>query len=150
MWITVISKGIKTDNNQYFHGSRDFYSLIKSVVNDIIINDKKLSEYEFDKKINSLNKICVKNIMRNFGGLENSINDFKQYFFEDFENIIYEKDYDLNYNVKLCLKENINDKNSRYLLLITENNLRQELLNYIFEEIYQDKNQENNEKKRNN
>ena len=143
----INKKKNNNDNNQYFHGSRDFYSLIKSVVNDIIINDKKLSEYEFDKKINSLNKICVKNIMRNFGGLENSINDFKQYFFEDFENIIYEKDYDLNYNVKLCLKENINDKNSRYLLLITENNLSQELLNYIFEEIYQDKNQENNEKK---
>ena len=127
------------DKNQYFHGSRDFYSLIKSVVNDIIKNDKKLSEYDFEEKINSLNKICVKNIMRNFGGLESSVNDFKQYFFEDYENIIYEKDNDFNYNVKQCLKENMSDANSRYLLLITENYLSQELLNYILEEICQEK-----------
>ena len=46
-----------------------------------------------------------------------------------------------------CLKDNINDENSRYLLLINENNLSQEILNYIIEDICQDKNNlEGNEK----
>ena len=135
----IKKKKSDNDKNQYFHGSRDFYSLIKSVVNDIIINDKKLSEYNMEEKNKLLNKICVKNIMRNFGGLENSVNDFKQFFFEDYENIIYEKDLDFNYNIKQCLKKNMNDEKSRYLLLITESYLSQELLNYILEEICNNK-----------
>ena len=135
----IKKKKSDNDKNQYFHGSRDFYSLIKSVVNDIIINDKKLNELNMEEKNKLLNKICVKNIMRNFGGLENSVNDFKQFFFEDYENIIYEKDLDFNYNIKQCLKENMNDEKSRYLLLITESYLSQELLNYILEEICNNK-----------
>ena len=34
-----------------------------------------------------------------------------------------------------CIQENINDDNSRYLLLITDSYLSQDLLNYILEEI---------------
>ena len=78
--------------------------------------------------------------MRNFGGLENSFNDFKRYFFEDYENINYEKDLEYKYDPMECIKENINDKDSRYLLLKTESSLNQELLNYILEDIFQNKN----------
>ena len=42
-----------------------------------------------------------------------------------------------------CLKDNINDENSRYLLLITESYFSQELLNYILEDICEDKNKHN-------
>ena len=128
------------DNNQYFHGSRDFYCLIRSVVKEIHINDKKLSECDLEEKNNLLIKICIKQIMRNFGGLENSVNDFKEFFLEDYENKIYENCPEFQYDVMKCLKENINDENSRYLLLITENYLSQELLNYILDDICQDKN----------
>ena len=59
---------------------------------------------------------------------------------EDYENKIYENCPEFQYDVMKCLKENINDENSRYLLLITENYLSQELLNYILDDICQDKN----------
>ena len=76
-------------NNQFFHGSRDFYSLIKSVMLDIIKNRKILYEYnikeEEGKTDKLLNEICLNHILRNFGGLENSIIEFKNYFFEGYE-----------------------------------------------------------------
>ena len=55
-----------------------------------------------------------------------------------------QKDY--NYNVMKCIQENMNDETSRYLLLIIDSSLSQELLNYILEEI----NEENNLLKYNN
>ena len=134
------------DNNQYFHGSRDFYNLIKSVIKDIIKYEKELNSSTRDKN-ELLNKICVNQIMRNFGGLEDSIKEFKDYFFENIENIIYLNQLEFKYDLMKCLKDNINDENSRYLLLINENNLSQEILNYIIEDICQDKNNlEGNEK----
>ena len=139
----INKKKNENDKNQYFHGSRDFYSLIRSVMKDVIMNSKKLNELNLEQKNYLLNKICIKQIMRNFGGLENSVNDFKQYFFEEYENINYIKEVEFKYNVMECLKENLNDENSRYLLLITESNLSQELLNYILEDICQDKNNQN-------
>ena len=80
--------------------------------------------------------------MRNFAGLEDSIVDFKSYFYEGHE------DKDLNnenkYNLMKCIQENINDDNSRYLLLITDSYLSQDLLNYILEEINEIKNKISN------
>ena len=45
-----------------------------------------------------------------------------------------------------CLKENINDINSRYLLLITENDSSQEIIKYILDDI-QETNEIKQEKK---
>ena len=139
----INKKKFDKDNNQYFHGSRDFYCLIRSVMKDFINNEKKLNELELGKKNYLLNKICVKQIMRNFGGLDNSIQEFKEFFLEEYEDINYKKDLEFEYNVMQCLKDNINDENSRYLLLITESYFSQELLNYILEDICEDKNKHN-------
>ena len=136
------------DENQYFHGSRDFYCLIKSVMNDIISNKSKFDEYENnereEKKNKLLNTICLNNIMRNFAGLKDSIEDFKSYFFEGYEDNDLIKNNENKYNLMKCLQDNINDDNSRYLLLITDSYLSQDLLNYILEEINLRKNNGNN------
>ena len=142
-YFKYINKNNENDKIQYFHGSRDFYCLIRSVMKDIIMEEKKLNELGLEQKNLSVNKICIKQIMRNFGGLENSVNIFKRYFFEEFENINYIENLDFKYDVMECLKENINDDKSRYILLITESDLSQELLNYILEDICQDKNNQN-------
>ena len=76
--------------------------------------------------------------------LENE--DIKQYFLDDYQNIINERDSEFNYDVMKCLKENINDINSRYLLLITENDSSQEIIKYILDEI-QETNEIKQEKK---
>ena len=143
----INKKKKENDKNKNFHGSRDFYCLIKSVMNDIISNKTKLDEFDNndkeEKKKKLLNAICLHSIMRNFAGLEDSIDDFKSYFYEGYE------ENDLNnenkYNLMKCIQENINDENSRYLLLITDSYLSQDLLNYIIEEINEIKNKINNE-----
>ena len=142
----INKKKIENDKNQNFHGSRDFYSLVKSILNDIIKNKYLIDKYENDgdefEKNKLLNKICVNHIMRNFAGLENSIDEFKAYFFEEYDDIRYLnniKDQN-NYNVMKCIQDNIYDLKSRYLLLITESSLSHELLNYILEEINENKN----------
>ena len=147
-----IKKRNEINQNKCFHGSRDFYSLIKSVLNNIVNNkdllDKFENEGEEEESNKLLNKICLEQIMRNFGGLENSIDEFIFYFFEGYEDINYLKDLKKNYsyNVMKCIQENMKDETSRYLLLITDSSLSQELLNYILEEI----NKENIELKNNN
>ena len=139
----ISKKKKENDKDQYFHGSRDFYSLIKSVLNDLIKNKNLIEKYDKeedeDKKNKLLNDICLNQIMRNFGGLENSIDEFISYFFEeynDYNNLINNN----KYNVMKCIQENINDNESRYLLLIIDNYLSLELLNYILDEIKENNN----------
>ena len=115
------------DTNQFFHGSRDFYCLIKSVILDIIKNN--------NDKYKSLNDICMNQILRNFSGLKNSVDEFNSYYLEDYEKMVYSEDKKYSYNFKKCIQDNINVKDSRYLLLINDGHLSQELFNYIIEEI---------------
>ena len=139
----ITKKKDEKDKYQYFHGSRDYYSLIKSVLNDIIRNKDKIDNEIDENEYNTLiNKICIDNIMRNFGGLENSIEEFISYFFEGDNNFDYLNNIkkDNNYNIMKCIQENINDDKSRYLLLSTESNLSQEILNIILEEIKENRN----------
>ena len=137
----ISKKKNENDKNQYFHGSRDFYSLIKSVLNDIIKNinliNKFDNEKEEDEKNILLNNICINQIMRNFGGLENSIEEFKSYFFEGYKNlnIFNNVKNNIDYNAMKSIQENFCDNQSRYLLLIIDNYLSQEFLNYILEEV---------------
>ena len=131
----IKKKKEKNDENKYFHGSRDFYSLIKGVISDIIKNKEKLDNiYNKDNRTDILLNICMKNIERNFGGLENTIVEFKGYFIELFNEIvnfpIYTDDNLLEY-----LKENLYDTKSRYLLLISDSSLSQDILKSMIEEI---------------
>ena len=127
----ISNKQNENDENQYFHGSRDFYSLIKSIINDIIKNKNKLNELDKEKKQELIDEIIEINIERNFGGLPNSINDFKYYYYEK-----YRKN---NYDVRECIFRNLNDYTSRYLLLIADSNLSKELINFILDEFYENK-----------
>ena len=132
----ICNKKKMQDINQFFHGSRDFYSLIKSIMKDIIKNKNNLDNLSQKEDRNKLlNDICLNQISRNFNGLENSIDEFNSYFLEDFEKIFYSINKDYNYDFKKCIQDNINDKDSRYLLLINDGHLSQELFNYIIEEI---------------
>ena len=132
----INKKKWENDENQYFHGSRDFFNLIKTIMNDIIKNKEKLDEEGADVKNDLLNQICINSIERNFGGLENSVGVFKTYFFEGYEDFLNNINSDENkYNILKCIENNINDENSRYLLLIIDNCFSQELLNNILEEI---------------
>ena len=130
----IKNKKEKNDENKYFHGSRDFYCLIKNVISDIIKNKEKLEDIGGENEKDILLKICMKNIERNFGGLDCSVLDFKSKFIILFENIqnfqIYHQDNLLGY-----LKESLYDTESRYLLLISESSISEDILKYMIEEI---------------
>ena len=128
----IEDKKNKNDENKYFHGSRDYYSLIKNVISDIIKNITLLNKNDDNDK-ELLKKICMKNIERNFGGLENSIEEFKSYFIEllnerNNKNI---KEYELLH----CLKDSLYDNESRYLLMISDSSISKDLLNCMIDEI---------------
>ena len=129
----IEDKKTKNDENKYFHGSRDFYSLIKNVISDIIKKKNILDKnHDNDKEI--LNKICLKNIERNFGGLENSIEEFKTYFIELLN---YEKkcENSKEYELLDCLKDSLYDNESRYLLMISDSSISKDILNCMIDEI---------------
>ena len=124
----------------YFHGSRDFFSIIKSIMNEIIKNENELNnQLDENKKNELLIQICLNNIERNFAGLEDSIKEFKSLFLEQYDGNLNNYKIESKYNVLKCIEDNINDKNSRYLLLIIDNNMSHELLNYILEQINEKK-----------
>ena len=112
---------------------------MNDIINNKAILDKFDNEEDEDKANKLLNKICLNHIMRNFGGLEDSIEEMKSLFFTDYEDILNSLKEDNQYNMMKCIKENMNDEASRYLLLITDSSLSHELLDYILEEIYEER-----------
>ena len=125
-----------------FHGLRDFYNIIKATTHELssIENDEKKSKF-ISKNQNYLNEIAMKYIERNFGGLPSSIYDFKtKYFKVENENMDLKNKIDNNYDIMRCISENLFDKESRYLLLITRNNLDLDLINFLLDEIIQKNN----------
>ena len=120
-----------------FHGTRDFYYLIKNAMSSLL---KKLAEgenMELDEHIKE--NIGIDSLERNFGGIEfdnkkSSLEIVKSKFKEKFENCPIGKKYD----VLKRIKESINDKESRYLLLITKSSLSNYLLNSILKTLKKD------------
>ena len=113
-----------------FHGSRDFYHLIKNAMRNLLniaMNEKKI---EIDEHIKGA--IGIDSLERNFGGLEfedgkTSLEIIKIIFKNKYENCPISKKYD----VLKRIKENINDNQSRYLLLISKSSVSNYLLNSI-------------------
>ena len=113
-----------------FHGSRDFYHLIKNAMRSLLnkaMNEKKM---EIDEHIKET--IGIDSLERNFGGLEledgkTSLEIIKSIFKNKYENCPISKKYD----VLKRIKENINDNQSRYLLLISKSSVSNYLLNSI-------------------
>ena len=96
-----------------FHGSRDFYNLIK-------ISSKKIRALIDEKDIISNDeqiKIAINSIERNFGGLEYSLVEFKKILKSLMPNSYSVDDY----NVMDCIYNNIEDTTSRYLLVVSNN-----------------------------
>ena len=122
-----------------FHGMRDFYNLIKSIMNDIIKYKGGILELEEER----IKKICMLNIERNFGGLNSSIQEFKAYFLKNNNKCTNE------YNILKYIKNNINDESSRYLLLVLDNFMSKDFFNFIIQDLYDqnyqiDKNEKSN------
>ena len=114
----------KNENNnkkiREFHGTRDFYHLIK-------ITSKLFIKNKFTKEIFDIENILNESIERNFGGLDNSIKIFKKLFKKYVPNINEINEYD----VMNCIKNNIQDSTSRYLLIITKSSISHFLITLI-------------------
>ncbi len=113
--------------NKDFHGTRDFYNLIK-------ITSKQIKNAISQNKILDENTICNilnNSIERNFGGLPNSVLNFKSIIHKKYTNINNLS----NYDVKKAIQDNIDDNKSRYLLLITKTSISEFLINSILENL---------------
>ncbi|OUM60841.1 hypothetical protein PIROE2DRAFT_13322 [Piromyces sp. E2] len=111
-------------NIKEFHGTRDFYHLIKTVSKLFIKNS-------FPKDKIEISHILNESIERNFGGLDHSIKIFKDILKLHFEKI----NNTSNYDVMDCINNNINDVKSRYLLVVTKSSINQFLITLILEQL---------------
>jgi len=116
-------------NNNYinikeFHGTRDFYHLIKTV-------SKRLIEYKYPKNGKVIENILKESIERNFGGLSYSIKIFKQILKKYIPNLNESNKYD----VMECIVSNIKDSKSRYLLIETKSSISHFLISFLLEKI---------------
>ena len=133
-----------------FHGFRDFYYLIKYIFYSINENYSKINKDIEKNNFDELISYVLKGIIRNFGGLSNSIEKmeekFLQYYFKnenekEIHNLNNEElckikeikqKMNIKYNVIDCIHENIKSKfENRYLLLIGDNERNEALLKTI-------------------
>ena len=120
-----------SDGKDELHGNRDFYHLVKNAARNMIIkeNNKQLNEQ-------TLIECAIDSIERNFSGIqydENgtkaSLEIYKQIFHEIYPSCPVNKEYD----VLKRIKENLNDLNSRYLLISSESSIGIFLLSSILD-----------------
>ena len=141
----------KKTTQSEFHGLRDFYHLIKNAMqyllsekniqkNIRIKDDEEKINENINENINIREKayeIGIKSLQRNFDGLKEPFNSFikiKEIFDKFYKDI--SKNYNNNgFNTFDCLKDNIKDNNSRYLLIIMESSMSLHLLSYIMQEL---------------
>ena len=108
-----------------FHGSRDFYNYIKNATNLIRGNN------EIDE--NLLTQTGMQVLERNFGGIaklegsKNSVYVIEEIFKKRYENTRPKNEYE----VMECIKRNIQDKEGRYLLVISKSSISPYLLGNI-------------------
>ena len=118
------------DGKEDFHGNRDFYHLVKNSARTMI--DKEKHNNLNDQ---TLIECAIDSIERNFSGIQfddnkkASLEIYKNIFHEIYPNCIVKKEYD----VLKRIKENINDINSRYLLIASDSSLGTILLSSILE-----------------
>ena len=108
------------NNMKEFHGTRDFYYLIKIVC-------KLFIENGFTNDQDKIYSILNESIERNFGGLDNSIKLFKAKLKKYVPSIEDEQKYD----VMNCIANNIQDSKSRYILVETKSSISEYLITLI-------------------
>ena len=119
------------DGKEDFHGNRDFYHLVKNSSRNII--EKNINSQLNDM---ALLESAVDSIERNFSGIQfendkkTSLEVFKGIFKEMYPECQVVKEYDVLKRVK----ENINDLNSRYLLVFSKSSISTFLLSSILSE----------------
>ena len=124
-----LKKYHNSDGKEDFHGNRDFYHLVKNSSRNILEKDKN----------NQLNEVtllesAVDSIERNFSGIQfedkdktTSLQHFKKIFKQMYPDCQVAKKYD----VLKRIKENINDLNSRYLLVFSKSSISPFLISSI-------------------
>ncbi len=120
------------DPNRYFHGTRDFYHLIKSVVRNIL-----------NKKECDLINEAFFSIESNYNGLlkNNECFSSKEIEREFIKNYSLENKTQFNkFDIIHFIRNNIKNSDNRYLLLITHSNLSQYLIGNILKENQDKKN----------
>ena len=123
------------DGKEDFHGNRDFYHLIKNCARKINIkynNGQDINENEYTET-------GVNSIERNFAGIifddnENSVKKVKSYFNNMYPLFKVENKYDVIKRVT----ENINDLNSRYLLIESKSSTSNYLISSLLSEMKKD------------
>ena len=114
--------------NKDFHGNRDFYTLIKTAMRELL--EKKNELIKNEKRV--LTEIAILSLNRNFGGLEDSSYNIKKIFKEEYGHKFDEEvDIEGNFSVLDAIKKNILDSNSRYLMLISEGNDGSDIVKYL-------------------
>jgi hypothetical protein len=98
---------LKNSNHSEFHGARDFYYLIKQVSEKLV--SKKIQNEE---ELLSVIQIALE---RNFEGLKEKFCNIKQEFRQCYKKIVH---FERKISILDLIKMNLNDKNSRYLMLI--------------------------------
>lgn len=95
----------KNQKYKNFHGLRDFYSLTKYIGRGLL----------FDKQIEQIDNVIVHGLLRNLGGLSKEL---RKSMLADFHQCIHTDD-DIDINVLDLIKNNLMDRQSRHLMLIT-------------------------------
>jgi len=123
-----ISSDVKSNNNYFhikeFHGTRDFYHLIKTVSRQFIKEDFPVNS----QKIKNILEKCIES---NFGGLDHSIRIFKKLLKKYVTGINDIKEY----NIMECIKTNILNYNRRYLLIETKSSISHFLVSLILDQM---------------
>ena len=118
------------NENRDFHGINDFYPLIKIAMRELIKKRNNLIKNED----NILTKTAILSLNVNFGGLENSSKVIKKIFKKEYTYKFDEKiDENKPFPILDAIKRNILDKNSRYLMLISEGNNGSDIVKYILD-----------------
>ena len=108
-----------------FHGSRDFYNMIKKAAKKLIgvtSSDAHLKDAAANESIE-----------RNFGGLDFSIKTAKEFYIKNNSST---NNFPVNdYKIKDCLQSNLQEIGSRFLLLISKTSLSPYLISSIIQKI---------------
>ena len=130
----IISNRNDNQENIDFIGNRDFYNLIKNAIRELIKKKKILEKQEKNKNLlkNLLIRIGIECLEINYDGLGDSIfkikNIFKHIYKAEGINLgIYSR------KIENVIEKNLNDSNSRYLMIISEGNDGSDIIKYLVE-----------------
>ena len=112
-----------------FFGTRDFYHLIKVCCRLFM-----------EKHREPIGKIMSRSIERNFGGLEWSIKYAKEILLKINTSLAKENIKTDEYNVMECIQKNIEDIQSRFLLIVAKESLSPVLIRYVLEKNHKEYN----------